>query len=293
MSQASIVLPEASTVTGIAMTKDVDAALAAISTLNAGATDPGTGPGAYALWADTGSNKLKQRNADNSAWVALCDLAAALAALAGNASQTFSVANAVANEQAVNLGQLQAAIDTATAVAAAAAAKVASNPTGTIISSACAAAPSGYLLCNGNAVSRSDYAALFTAIGTAYGVGDGSSTFNIPDARGLVLRGADSGRDIDSGRALGSYQSDAIASHAVSISDPGHSHTLRMMAPGGGYKNYGFSGVGYNSTIGGGPDYTFTTSGPTNASGTGISASYSGASETRMKNLAVNFFIKF
>ena len=51
------------------------------------------------------------------------------------------------------------------------------------------AVPSGYLLCDGSAVSRSQYAALFTAIGTTWGVGDGSNTFNVPDGRGRYFFG--------------------------------------------------------------------------------------------------------
>jgi microcystin-dependent protein len=51
--------------------------------------------------------------------------------------------------------------------------------------------PSGWLFCNGAAVSRTDYPALFAAIGTAWGVGDGSTTFNLPDGRGRVLVGLD------------------------------------------------------------------------------------------------------
>lgn len=51
--------------------------------------------------------------------------------------------------------------------------------------------PPGWLLCNGQAVSRTTYALLFAAIGTAYGVGDGSTTFNLPDARGRALFGRD------------------------------------------------------------------------------------------------------
>lgn len=64
-------------------------------------------------------------------------------------------------------------------------------PTGTILPYAPGTAPSGYLLCYGQAVSRSTYAALFSAIGTTYGVGDGSSTFNVPDLRGRVVAGQD------------------------------------------------------------------------------------------------------
>ncbi len=62
-------------------------------------------------------------------------------------------------------------------------------PVGSIIHSGCTAVE-GYLLCNGAAVSRTTYAALFAAIGTKFGAGDGSSTFNLPDARGRVLWGA-------------------------------------------------------------------------------------------------------
>jgi microcystin-dependent protein len=52
-------------------------------------------------------------------------------------------------------------------------------------------AASGWLLCNGSAVSRTTYASLFDAIGTAYGAGDGSTTFNLPDLRGRVPVGVD------------------------------------------------------------------------------------------------------
>lgn len=83
-------------------------------------------------------------------------------------------------------------------------------PAGTITISARAGAPDGFLLCDGSALSRTAYSALFEAIGTAYGAGDGSSTFNIPDLRGEFIRGADNGRGVDGGRALGSAQSDAI-----------------------------------------------------------------------------------
>jgi len=62
--------------------------------------------------------------------------------------------------------------------------------TGVIIPFAGTSVPTGYLLCNGAAVSRTDYANLFAAIGTLYGAGNGSTTFNLPDARDRVLQGA-------------------------------------------------------------------------------------------------------
>lgn len=70
--------------------------------------------------------------------------------------------------------------------------------------------PPGWLECNGAAISRATYGTLFAAIGTNYGVGDGATTFNLPDLRGEFLRGADRGRGVDTGRAVGSAQGDAI-----------------------------------------------------------------------------------
>lgn len=66
--------------------------------------------------------------------------------------------------------------------------------------------PDGYLECDGSAVSRTTYAALFAKIGTKHGVGDGSTTFNLPERRGEFPRGWDHGRGIDSGRAFASAQ---------------------------------------------------------------------------------------
>lgn len=63
------------------------------------------------------------------------------------------------------------------------------NPPGTIITFAGSNAPSGYLVCNGAAVSRTTYARLFSAIGTIYGAGDGSTTFNVPDMTARFLEG--------------------------------------------------------------------------------------------------------
>ena len=64
-------------------------------------------------------------------------------------------------------------------------------PAGVIFPYGGTSAPSGYLLCYGQDVSRTTYSALFTAIGTSYGVGDGSTTFTIPDLRGRVAAGKD------------------------------------------------------------------------------------------------------
>ena len=79
--------------------------------------------------------------------------------------------------------------------------------TGTVMWYASGIAPEGWLVCNGQAVSRQTYARLFSVIGTTYGSGNGSTTFNVPDLQGLFIRGYNgSGNGIDSGRTFGSLQ---------------------------------------------------------------------------------------
>lgn len=86
-------------------------------------------------------------------------------------------------------------------------------PSGEIAFFARNAAPAGWLKANGAAVSRTTYAALFAAIGTTFGAGDGSTTFNLPDLRGEFLRSWDDGRGVDAGRAFGTRQADDLKSH--------------------------------------------------------------------------------
>ena len=83
-------------------------------------------------------------------------------------------------------------------------------PAGSILITAANFPPDGYLRANGAAVSRTAYADLFAAIGTFFGAGDGSTTFNLPDLRGEFIRGWDNGRGVDPWRAFGSWQGDAI-----------------------------------------------------------------------------------
>ena len=66
------------------------------------------------------------------------------------------------------------------------------NPSGTILSFAGTSVPDGYLDCDGSAISRTTYLNLFNAIGVTWGIGDGSTTFNLPDLRGAFLRGTGS-----------------------------------------------------------------------------------------------------
>lgn len=100
-------------------------------------------------------------------------------------------------------------------------------PSGAVMYFAGQTAPTGWLKANGAAVSRTAYAALFAAIGTTYGTGDGRTTFNLPDLRGEFVRGWDDGRGIDSRRALGSGQSDAIRNITGKI-DSGQNGALQL-----------------------------------------------------------------
>ena len=78
-----------------------------------------------------------------------------------------------------------------------------SVPPGTIIHYAGRTVPSGYLICNGAKVSRTDYAALFAAIGTTYGAGDGSTTFNLPNLNGRFLEGTTSTSEVGTYKSAG------------------------------------------------------------------------------------------
>lgn len=100
----------------------------------------------------------------------------------------------------------------ATTAFVAAAAQIATPPAA-VVAFAQNSAPDGWLKCNGAAVSRSVYAKLYLSIGTTFGAGDGSTTFNLPDLRGEFVRGWDDARGVDAGRAFGSAQADELKSH--------------------------------------------------------------------------------
>jgi len=86
-------------------------------------------------------------------------------------------------------------------------------PTGMIMYYTARNAPAGWLACNGQAISRTTYAGLFAVIGTTFGEGDKSTTFNVPDLRGEFIRGWDDSRGVDPSRGFGSYQIDDFKSH--------------------------------------------------------------------------------
>lgn len=171
-------------------------------------------------------------------------------------------------------------------------------------------APAGFLVANGAAVSRTVYARLFGKFGTMYGEGDGSTTFNLPDLRGVFVRGLDAGRGLDPGREQGGFQADSNLAHVHDFTVPAHthtgttseagSHTHRVKDGGGGQQTNSvtlgggnFSGQDYptswvsNENLvepAGKHTHTFTTSASEAASG---QTSLSGGSESRPKNVAL------
>jgi microcystin-dependent protein len=150
-------------------------------------------------------------------------------------------------------------------------------PIGSVVAYAGASVPSGYFECNGQAVSRTTYADLFATIGTIYGAGDASTTFNVPDMRDEFIRGK------SAARAVGSKQAGSFASHTHTSSDPGHLHSVWQSAHGHvigtGSHSHGVNDPGHahstvvSATPGSGFAYGAgnVANGSTGASGTGIS----------------------
>lgn len=169
-------------------------------------------------------------------------------------------------------------------------------PPGTIVMTGRSSAPSGWLICNGDAVDRTLYAQLFAAIGETFGVGDGSTTFNLPDMRGRVAAGvgtgtgggasgtgAPTGGTALAAVALSSWfgandvtlTSAQIPAHTHPITDPGHGHGITpsgaipgLTGASGGFPSYssgadvGFginnntTGITVNNNTGGGGSHT-------------------------------------
>lgn len=148
----------------------------------------------------------------------------------------------------------------------------ADTPLGTINAFGGNTAPDGWLMCQGQAVSRTTYADLFAVIGTAFGSGDGSSTFNVPDFRESVAKGAGlTGKTVGAhvstnGLAVGEFLDDRLQTHQHIASRVGTDLYVQSITSGG-----------------------YTYGNPTN--NTGNNTGRSGAT-TEVKSVGVNFIIK-
>lgn len=169
----------------------------------------------------------------------------------------------------------------------------ASNPPGAVSMFAQASAPPGWLICDGSAISRTTYAALFSAIGTTYGSGDGSTTFNIPDARGYFPRDWDDGAGRDSGRAIGTTQASAVGPHTHSMESAGaHTHTLTFSGSYGAYPTIYTPGGGALEFCVTGGNQAIGTIGMQSAGTHTHTIDSNGGADTRPINIAFMFAIK-
>jgi len=192
---------------------------------------------------------------------------------------------------------------------------LAAAPPGLVAPFALSSAPSGWLKANGAAVSRTAYANLFAAIGTRFGAGDGSTTFNLPDARGEFIRGLDDGRNVDPGRSLGSSQAsqnlyhahyasaavDGVHMHSVSgtTGNAGaHSHkTWRGLARNNtSLEGNGGDNIAFDSDTSVAGDHAHSFSGTAASAGGhthSVTVAAEGGNEARPRNLAFLYCIKY
>ena len=215
---------------------DLNNSLVALASNSSGDAEPTT---TYAnqWWYETDSNTLKLRNEANNAWVPICILDQGNNNVLSITTQGLTLGATTITASGTEINQLDAitrgsliygnASGVTSRLAKGGAGTVLTSdgtdiswaaaggvvPAGAIIYHAANSAPTGFLKANGATVSRSTYADLFSAIGTTFGAGDGSTTFLVPDLRGEFMRGWDDSRGIDSSRVFGSTQADQMEQH--------------------------------------------------------------------------------
>ena len=314
---------------GATFRSDLNTCLGDIQSLNSGSSDPSTTV-AYKIWADTANNLLKIRNSANNGWLVLGSLTDAAHTnnfgLATKASPDFTGTVDSAGDIVMGgTGALKLPSGTTIQRPTAATGQIRFNssttsfegyngsawgelangvPVGSVFNLATTTVPTGFLECNGAAISRSTYASLFATISTTWGSGDGSSTFNLPDLRGQFVRGWDNSAGVDSGRSFASSQSDQNKSHNHSITDSGHFHHSFRSGNSGESRlnstltssNFPASGTGAGNLN---EAYNIVSKsdepdvGRTSSETTGITISNDGSTEVRVKNYALMYVIKF
>ena len=150
---------------------------------------------------------------------------------------------------------------------------------GTIFMFAGTTAPEGYIICDGSAVSRTTYSDLFEAIGTTYGIGDGSTTFNLPDLSGRVPIGCSGVYPLAStgGEETHTLTTTEIPSHSHGVPKHGHANTITATTP------------AFSHTITQ-PAYNYNKPNGTVGTSKGNSAAYAGTTSTtatRSANVAI------
>jgi len=171
--------------------------------------------------------------------------------------------------------------------------------------------PDGWLLCDGSEVNRTDYANLFAAIKVAWGAGDLTETFNLPDLRGMFLRGVNNGRtdgfkdpDVNSRTPNGSGNKDAVGStqgdefkshyHPMGATTGAHSHTVKQGTTAIKWGDSGGNSAVYIDSGGGAGSYGGSiTAAATDDSKHTHTIDASGGTESRAKNAYVNYIIKY
>jgi len=170
---------------------------------------------------------------------------------------------------------------------------ISSAPSGSILIFAGTTAPTGWLLCDGSAVTRTRYSVLFGVIGTTFGAGDTTTTFNVPDLRQKTVVGV--GTNTTNNYALGGTGGEEnhtltvneIPAHTHTINDPGHSHAL-INAAANDQNNDGTAGINRLSSIK--STVATTVSAVTNIT---INNAGGGAAHNNMQPyLALNYIIK-
>jgi len=163
------------------------------------------------------------------------------------------------------------------------------NPAGIIAPFAGTSVPSGWLACQGQAVSQTTYAALYAAIGATWNTGgEGAGNFRLPDLRGMFVRGTGTNATGSSsgtvGPSVGAYAADTYLNHSHTATDSGHTHNYNVRA--GSRQGDGFGGDLWDgvSTNGG-----TTTTGTANIT---VATSTTGSTETKPKNYGVLYIIK-